>query len=333
MIPVYNRLAFLREAVESVLAQTYRDFELILIDDGSTEQGVAALLAAYTVDPRVRLVRNESNQGIARVHNQSLELARGEYLAALDSDDVALPRRLERQVAFLDRHPAYALVGSWTRVVDASGRVHGRVNRYPADPDETRARLLFRCYLNHPSTLARTAVLLRHRYREDLALANDYDLFVRLVREGPIASLREVLTLNRKHGERATADRERRLRENLRVVEPQLAELGVAYDALDLERHVAITRGGSWGVPDAAYLDWAADWLERLREANRLTRVLPEPAFGRVLSRIWLDRCARSAPQIGWRALRYFLRPRPGPERAALRRTPPGDLTPRRGVD
>jgi glycosyltransferase involved in cell wall biosynthesis len=310
VVPVYNRVPFLREAIESVLAQSYRDLELVLIDDGSTEPGVAPVLESYRGDPRVRIERNLRNQGIARVHNQSLDLARGEYLAALDSDDLALPRRLERQVAFLDANPGFALIGSWTRATDAAGRVRRRVRRYPSDPDETAARLLFRCYLNHPSTLGRTALLRGTRYREDLALSNDYELFVRLARDHAVGSLPEVLTLNRKHGSRATGDRERRKQENLRVIEPQLAELGVSYDARDLERHFTITRRSSWLVPDAEYLDWAAAWLARLGEANRRTARLREPAFGKVLRLVWRELCWRALPSLGWRAAARYWRAR-----------------------
>jgi len=188
--------------------------------------------------------------------------------------------------------------------------VRRRVRRYPSDPDAARARLLFRCYVNHPSTLGRTAILRDYRYREDLALSNDYELFVRLARDHAIASLPEVLTLNRKHGARATSDRERRKRENLRVIEPQLAELGVGYDAVDLERHFAITRGSSWLIPDAEYLEWAARWLSGLSEANRRTARFVEPAFGRVLAQVWRELCRRALPRIGWRAVVCYWRAR-----------------------
>ena len=129
---------------------------------------------------------------------------------------------------------------------------------------------------------------------------------MRLARDHPVASLPEVLTLNRKHGARATSDRERRKRENLRVIEPQLAELGVGYDAQDLERHFAITSGSSWLVPDAEYLEWAARWLSSLSAANRRTARFAEPAFGRVLAGIWRELCWRALPKIGWRSLACY---------------------------
>src|SRR5262245_21907442 len=113
LIPVYNRVQYVAVAIESILAQHFTNFELLLIDDGSTD-GSLEVLRSYTADPRVRLLRNESNLGIPRTRNKGVALARGEYVAMLDSDDYAYPTRLGRQVDFLDRHPDYALVGTWT---------------------------------------------------------------------------------------------------------------------------------------------------------------------------------------------------------------------------
>jgi len=111
VIPVYNREKYIVAALESVLAQTFTDFELLVIDDGSTDRSVA--LARSYGDPRMRLVCHTTNLGVAKTRNQGLQLARGEYLAFLDSDDWAYPARLAKQVAFLDHHPDYAAVGAW----------------------------------------------------------------------------------------------------------------------------------------------------------------------------------------------------------------------------
>ncbi len=122
LTPVYNREQYIATAIESVLAQSFTDFELLLIDDGSTD-GSAEILRSYTTDPRVRVVRNEQNLGIPQTRNRGIDLARGEYVAMLDSDDWAYPCRLETQVAFLDRHRDVAVVGPgrrrWMRMADS----------------------------------------------------------------------------------------------------------------------------------------------------------------------------------------------------------------------
>ena len=137
-IPVYNRRAFIGPAIESMLAQTFEDFELLIVDDGSTDGGLE-IMRSYE-DPRVRVVANERNQGIPKTRNRGLELARGEYIALLDSDDVSVPDRLARQVEFLDRNPLYAEVGAWSQAMDESGTPLRSVKIQPTHPEEVRAR-------------------------------------------------------------------------------------------------------------------------------------------------------------------------------------------------
>ena len=104
VIPAYNRERYLADAVDSVLAQTFTDFELLIVDDGSRDRTVE--IAKSYRDPRIRLVRHERNRGVAAARNTGVAEARGAYVAFLDSDDVAYPDRLARQVAFLDAHTA-----------------------------------------------------------------------------------------------------------------------------------------------------------------------------------------------------------------------------------
>jgi len=102
-IPAYNREKYIGDAIESILAQTFTNYEILLIDDGSTD-GTVDIMRSYT-DPRLRIIRNEKNLGIPKTRNKGIEHARGEYIAMLDSDDRAYPTRLEKQAAFMDRHP------------------------------------------------------------------------------------------------------------------------------------------------------------------------------------------------------------------------------------
>jgi glycosyltransferase involved in cell wall biosynthesis len=109
-MPAYNAALYLREAVDSVLKQTCTDFELIVVDDASTDE-TATILASYD-DPRIRVHRFASNGGVSRARNMGLEMARGEYVALQDADDLSYPERLEKQILYLDSHPQVAAVGS-----------------------------------------------------------------------------------------------------------------------------------------------------------------------------------------------------------------------------
>lgn len=300
IIPVFNRERYVATAIESILGQRFADFELILIDDGSTDAS-RAVMASYR-DPRVRLVENGRNLGIPATRNLGLSLARGEYVAWLDSDDRAYPDRLGRQVAFLDRNPDVALVGGFARAMDESGRAQRKVKRLPTSPEEVRARLLFRCCILQYAVMGRTAVLARHGYREDFPVCQDVDLFVRLAETERLANLPEVLVCRRLHADRTTLTRSAQVEaKNKEIAAGQLAALGVAFSEADLENHFVLPRLGKLRLrPDATYLDWTEGWLQRLEAANRRTGRYPRAAFERVLGRIWLRTCARAADRDAW---------------------------------
>ena len=197
-IPAYNREDLIGDAVGSVLAQTFRDFELIVVDDGSTDR-TCAIVEAFG-DPRVRLVSNGANLGIPISRNRGLELARGDYLAILDSDDRMLPERLRRQVAFLDANPGHALIGSWARFIDGAGKPTGRRRIQPVAPADVDAHLLFRCCISNRSVMGRTAIMRAYGYDPAFPRCQDYDLFVRMSGANILGNLPEILVEARQHG-------------------------------------------------------------------------------------------------------------------------------------
>jgi glycosyltransferase involved in cell wall biosynthesis len=305
-IPVYNRAKYVSVAIDSILAQSFTDFELLLIDDGSTD-GSAEIVRSYT-DPRVRLVCNEGNLGIPKTRNKGVQLARGEYFAVLDSDDYTYPHRLEKQVAFLDRHEDYAAVGSWTAAMDDKGRFLRRLRLSPVLPGDVRSLSLFRGAVSHSSVMARKAVLEDYGYRERFAVCSDFDLWVRVAGKHKIGNLPEVLVRRRMHGERITRKKAQLVKEKqLEIFGAQLTELGVTFSATDLERHrLLLYMGKSGFAPDHAYLEWAGAWLLKLQETNRRTRRYPEGPFARVMGEVWFQVCRRASAGLGWTAWRRF---------------------------
>jgi cellulose synthase/poly-beta-1,6-N-acetylglucosamine synthase-like glycosyltransferase len=177
---VYNGERYLREAVESILNQTFADLEFIIIDDGSTDRS-HSILKSYS-DPRLIVVRRE-HLGRPQALNCGLALARGEYVAILDADDVSLPLRLEEQTEFLDRHPDVAIVGTYYWVLDRSRRVR-TAHRPPCDDLHIRWTLLLGSAFAHSTAMYRRSVIQNlGGYNERFELALDYELWSRLVRE------------------------------------------------------------------------------------------------------------------------------------------------------
>ncbi len=305
-IPVYNRELYVGEAIESILAQTFSDFEILLIDDGSTDHSVEKIRSFS--DSRIRLICNEENLGIPKTRNRGVELARGQYMAMLDSDDRAYPARLEKQVAFLEAHPEYAQVGSWCRMMDAQGHVLNKVKRQPAFPDDIHAQFLFRCAMSNRSIMARTAILKEYRYRNDFPRCQDYELHVRLAKQYKLGNIPECLVYGRIHPEQITGQTpglgDAKKQE---IISGQLHELGVTFSQKDLDPHLTLSRmRKSQFIPDAAYLEWAQEWFIRLKQANTQSHRYAEPAFSHALSDKWLQICWMARSKIGWTIWKLF---------------------------
>jgi GT2 family glycosyltransferase len=300
-IPVHNRERYIRVAVNSILAQRYEDFELLIVDDGSTD-ATLEVLARYS-DPRIRVVSNDRNRGIPFTRNRGLELARGEYIALLDSDDHAYPHRLGRQVAYLDRHESIAQVGSWCSFMDADGTMLKRCRRQPLTPADIHAHLPFHCPVINRTVMARTQVLRELRYDEAFARCQDYDLHARLVRAGHrLANIPEILVCGREHsgrftGRTAELGRDRKMA----VYRAMLESIDISPTDEELARHHGLSRPAERGDEAENYLGWAEAWLWRIKQANRVRPVFPEPAFSRALGALWALNCWQARRVLGRR--------------------------------
>ncbi len=199
VMSVYNGEDHLAEAIESMLGQTYTRFELILIDDGSSDRSGEIAQAYVGRDPRVRVLSHE-NRGLAASLNRGIEEAQGPLLARLDADDVAPPGRLAAQVAFMEAHPSVGLLSGQAVYIDDAGRETGRWG-VPTDPGAIAFFLVFRTCLPHPGVLTRTdLVRALGGYNPALRTNQDYDLWTRMLFETRIANLSEVV-VHRRRGE------------------------------------------------------------------------------------------------------------------------------------
>jgi glycosyltransferase involved in cell wall biosynthesis len=199
LMPAYNAGRYVAAAVESILTQTYTDFEFLIIDDGSTDRTPRVLKRYAARDPRIRLV-SRPNRGLVPTLNEGLALARGEFIARMDADDIALPHRFERQIAYMREHPDIICVGSAVMTMDQAGRDLIE-SGYPPD-HETIQELSLRGRPNlwHPTAMMRReAVMAIGGYREEMKAGEDHDLWLRLGERGRLANLDEVLLRYRIH--------------------------------------------------------------------------------------------------------------------------------------
>lgn len=207
LVPVYNAAPFIAATIRAVLEQTFEDFELILLNDASTDNS-AEIISEFD-DPRIRYAENEHNLGISATRNKLISLARGEYIAVLDNDDICLPQRLETQVRFLDTHPDVAIVGTWfelfcppeapllRRILLSPGWAWCQP-LFPTLQDAWRGNVLM-----HPTAMYRREVFTAHRisYNAEYTPAEDYDLVRQILDAGlKIANIPQILLRYNLHG-------------------------------------------------------------------------------------------------------------------------------------
>jgi glycosyltransferase involved in cell wall biosynthesis len=224
MMPVYNAERYIAEAVQSILDQTFADFELLVVDDGSTDRSPSILRRFADRDPRVRLVSRE-NRGISATRNELLSMALGEYVAVMDADDVSLPERLAVEVAYLRAHPDVVCVASQVHVIDELGRF--LCDSHPGmDHDEIQEiALRGTCPLCHSSTMMRREVVAAlGGYREGMQPSEDHDLFLRLGEVGRLVGLPDILVKYRNHGRSISVTQQERQGDLSKVASDQACD-------------------------------------------------------------------------------------------------------------
>lgn len=232
VVPVYNAARYLRQALQSVFAQTFRDFELIAIDDGSTDGSAAILDQLAVQDTRLRILRRP-NTGIVGALNEGLAEARGEFIARMDGDDLSLPERFAKQTSFLRENPSVVCVGSAFTYIDERGALL-KWNPRDCTHEALESALLAGDggALIHPSIMVRRDAIERvGRYRVEAQWVEDLDLYLRLAQSGRLANLPEVLLHYRYHPQSVNFTRnEGRHQRKLWVMQQAFSARGLPFD-------------------------------------------------------------------------------------------------------
>lgn len=212
ILSVYNGESYISESIESILNQTFRDFELIIINDGSIDR-TSEKLKSYT-DSRIINLENEKNIGIARSSNKGLRMARGRYIAIMDADDISLPERFQEQFSFLENNPDIGVCGTWINVIDKNGKWMKNIC-YPTSSDVISCSLLFYdCFVN-PTTMFRKKIIEDiGEYNPGFIAAMDYDLWTRMIGQYKFSNLPDFLLKYRMHGQNISHDRKKRHHED-----------------------------------------------------------------------------------------------------------------------
>ena len=277
LMSVYNAECHLSEAIDSILNQTCKDFEFLIMNDGSTDSS-RDIITGYS-DSRIHLIDNEKNLGLTKSLNRGIELSSTKYIARMDADDISLPKRLEGQIAFMEANPDEGVCGCWYRKVGSTEKTV----RTPEGHDEIRLALFFKNTLGHSTVMMRSSVLKEHGlcYDESMKTAQDYYLWVRLAELTRCANIPQVCLLYRVYPEQISgAVKDSQDESADRVRSYQLERLGIEPTPDEWKTHRQICQD-DYAEIDLKLLD---NWIEKLIHANNETGYFDDRGFAEMLS-------------------------------------------------
>lgn len=278
IMPVYNAGNHLRAAIESILHQTFTDFEFLIFNDGSTDNSKEIILSYQ--DNRISFYDAETNEGYTKKLNAGLEIAAGKYIARMDSDDVSLPGRFEAQYNFMEANPEIAMCGTFFDFIGGSNGIRNFNWVSQTEPDLIKINLLFDCGICHPTVMIRNAILRDHpiRYDESYEPSEDYELWIRLAGKFKLANLHEKLLRYRISEEQVSNKKNDRQRQNKFIfITGQLKRLHIEPSRIELLIHDHMFYGNA--IVSFDYLPKLKSWIRKLTLANERYQVYEHPKF------------------------------------------------------
>lgn len=262
-MPCYNCEKYVGIAIDSILKQTFTDFELIVVNDGSTDHSLDVIRSFD--DPRIIVVNNDGNKGIVASRNIAISKSSGEYIAILDSDDISLPERLAEQVAFLDENPDYGIIGSWIEIIDEKGVPTGEIGKTPQPSEMIPVLSLFQNCFAQSSVLLRRASLPDNLYNPELAIVEDYDLWIRILEKHNGTNVQKALVKYRVHPSNNSKKTDVVINRLQAIIRYQLNKLGITPTAAELKVHTSFFGIGGF---ERISLSEIEEWLLKLIQCN-----------------------------------------------------------------
>ncbi len=301
VMSVYNGETFLREAIDSVLKQSFTDFEFIIINDGSSDKSLS-IIQSYN-DKRIVLIDNDGNKGLIFSLNKGLEIAKGKYIARMDADDICMPERLDLQVKQFLNHPNAMIVGSDYYLLD------GEKNNYIkniSDSDYQKAVLLFTPCFCHPTVMMKNVFKDKQLfYDKDFIHAEDYKLWTDLYAFGDYLNVDRPLLKYRHHASQISNQKnESQLSISKRIRENYLEKL--KFKLSEKQFDILNTIGNNTFIKSFDLLKNIEDCLLHLELQNSIHHSFNKQSFNRFLFKFWLDSCGHT--NLGMSAYRFFFK-------------------------
>ncbi len=303
LLPVYNGERYLRDTIQSLLTQTYTDFELLIIDDGSTDRSLE-IIESFT-DDRIKVLKNTERLKLSGALNRGMKEAKGKYIARMDADDIALPHRLQRQFEYMEQNPKVGMCGT---AIEIFGNVKTRKDIYPKTAEEIKAYALFDCPFCHPTVMMRRDLFLKHDLWFDGSYypTEDYELWGRAIDLFPTVNLGEVLLRYRVHGGSMTgSDWEAMDKQAARIIRRFLAKLKIQWtdEALEMHRNIGRGRSCQCSLIEIVHAD---NWLQNLIDVNLREKQYEKKSLSNMLSLVWYRLCFNNS-SLGMKVFTQYI--------------------------
>jgi glycosyltransferase involved in cell wall biosynthesis len=272
VMPVYNRESYIQSAIDSILNQTFTDFEFIIINDGSQDNTVK-LIETYD-DSRIKLFHNDRNRGIVYSRNHGLQKVTGHYVGMFDSDDIALPEKFEKQVSFLDQNPEYAMVGAWVKWIDAEGKLTGKKWKLPASSPTIPAIMVFRNYFVQSTVVIRRQAIPEGGYSEGYDIAEDSKMWFDVSLKHKVANMQEYLLHYRMHDDNISNMSDKYVDTSKMLITHILSKLGINATEEELELHLNLKNNNP--IRSDSEIKKYEAWLTKIYLANKQLKLYDE---------------------------------------------------------
>lgn len=302
LMTVFNGELYLREAIDSILNQTYKNLELLIINDGSNDRSIE-IINSYK-DQRIRLINFEKNQGLITVLNIGINEAKGCYIARMDADDVAYPERIEKQVVFFKKNPKITICST---LINNNKRFKTYINS-PLNSNEIKARLLFDNIICHPTVMFKSNLLIRksNYYKNDFPHAEDYALWLESINSENFHIIPETLLMYREHDYQIS--RTKRLIQIDSVAKAHQSifnMLDISPTSEELSLHSKIFFIEYSYNPD--FFLSVENWLLKLKQQNRKKNIFETTDFENIISWTWFEICTDFASK-SFKTYKYFFK-------------------------
>lgn len=290
-MPVYNAEHYLNESIDSILNQSYSDFEFVILNDGSTDRS-AEVIQSYT-DKRIRFIDNPKNLGLIASLNIGLEICKGIYIVRMDQDDFSLPQRIEKQVRFMDENPEYGLIGCWFE--DFGENIETKVVRYSSDDTHIRIRHLYQTHIAHPTAVLRKSVIDEHnlRFNPELVHGEDFAFWVQMSAYCKLSNYPEMLVRKRDHPRNISNKYAQTQQETCaKVKQKQFEKMGLTISREEIELYTRFAN------PDWTFslqeMEIMHALLEKIASGNECTNFILKEALKAYLAEKWFHLCLQN---------------------------------------